>query len=70
MEKPSEPWIFLSHANADIVAVRRVRNKFEDQGAHPILFYLKQQVDDELLARATRPSDHRSSSAKSSWFAR
>ena len=49
MEKPSEPWIFLSHANTDIVAVRRVRNKFEDQGAHPILFYLKQQVNDELL---------------------
>jgi hypothetical protein len=37
----STPWIFVSHASADLHQVRRVRNYLEDKGASPLLFHLK-----------------------------
>lgn len=45
----SEAWVFVSHSVKDIESVRRVRNSMEERGANPILFYFKQDVDDELL---------------------
>lgn len=41
MSKLSDPWIFISHSNADLLSVRVVRNALEAAGAHPILFFLK-----------------------------
>lgn len=35
------PWIFVSHASADIGMVRQVRNYLEDLGAAPLLFHLR-----------------------------
>ena len=51
MEQPRAPWVFISHSNSDIQAVRRIRNRFEERGAQPILFFLKQSMQDELLWR-------------------
>jgi hypothetical protein len=34
-------WVFVSHASADLVRVRQVRNFIEDNGGGPILFYLR-----------------------------
>lgn len=45
----SEAWIFVSHSVKDLEQVRRIRNEIESKGANPILFFLKQKVDDELL---------------------
>lgn len=33
-------WIFVSHASADLAAVREVRNHLESHGAAPLLFHL------------------------------
>lgn len=41
MRKLSDPWIFISHSNTDLLSVRVVRNALEAAGAHPILFFLK-----------------------------
>lgn len=35
------PWIFVSHASADLGMVRQVRNYLEDLGAAPLLFHLR-----------------------------
>jgi hypothetical protein len=35
------PWVFVSHASADLAKVRQVRNFMEEHGAAPILFHLK-----------------------------
>ena len=51
MELPRAPWVFISHSNSDTQAVRRIRNRFEERGANPILFFLKQSMEDELLWR-------------------
>lgn len=47
--RQSNAWIFVSHSNRDLAAVRRIRNAVEDRGANPILFFLKQEVPDALL---------------------
>jgi len=41
MEKLSDAFVFVSHSNADIIAVRQLRNAIEERKAHPILFFLK-----------------------------
>lgn len=35
------PWIFVSHASADLIRVREVRNYLEGLGAAPLLFHLR-----------------------------
>lgn len=35
------PWIFVSHASADLGMVRQVRNYLEELGAAPLLFHLR-----------------------------
>lgn len=45
----SEAWIFVSHSVKDLHQVRRIRNEIESKGANPILFFLKQKVEDEQL---------------------
>ena len=53
-------WVFVSHSNHDLRKVRLVRNKVEELGHNPILFFLKSlsetsELDDlirrEILAR-------------------
>lgn len=39
-------WIFISHSSKDFAKVRRVRNKLEETGHKPILFFLKCFDDD------------------------
>jgi TIR domain-containing protein len=41
LEHRTPAWIFVSHASADLVKVRRIRNFMEDKGESPILFYLR-----------------------------
>ncbi|MDF7777259.1 TIR domain-containing protein [Sphingomonas sp. AOB5] len=45
MPKPSEAWIFISHASSDLANVRKVRNYLEDKGASPLLFHLRSLTD-------------------------
>ena len=47
--RKSDAWIFVSHSVKDLKSVRKVRNALEDRGANPILFFLKQRVEDEML---------------------
>ena len=58
MAKQSDAWVFVSHSNRDLAAVRRVRNELESQSAHPILFFLKCVEDhdelDTLIEREIR----------------
>ena len=49
MAKQSDAWVFVSHSNRDLAAVRRVRNELESQSANPILFFLKCVEDHEEL---------------------
>jgi hypothetical protein len=42
-------WVFVSHASADLVKVRKVRNFMEDRGESPILFYLRALTRSELF---------------------
>ena len=48
-------WLFLSHSNKDFEQVRQIRNVLEEQGFHPITFFLKCLDDgaelEELLKR-------------------
>lgn len=48
-------WVFLSHSNKDFDKVRILRNKMEDRGMRPLMFFLKCLDDDpeifELLKR-------------------
>jgi hypothetical protein len=41
------PWVFVSHASADLQRVREVRNFMEQNGAGPILFHLRSMTDPE-----------------------
>ncbi len=34
-------WVFLSHSHKDVDLVRKIRNKFEELGFEPLMFYLK-----------------------------
>ncbi len=38
-------WIFISHSHRDIKTVRKIRNRFEELGFEPLLFYLKCLTD-------------------------
>jgi len=49
VSRRSEAWIFVSHSVKDLEAVRQIRNAIEERGANPILFFFKQDIDDELL---------------------
>ena len=37
----SKGYVFISHSSKDILKVRNIRNTIENEGANPILFYLK-----------------------------
>jgi hypothetical protein len=49
VKKYSSAWIFVSHSVRDLETVRRVRNYLEDEGANPILFFLKCVSEDDEL---------------------
>ncbi|MFZ1108093.1 MAG: toll/interleukin-1 receptor domain-containing protein [Rhodomicrobium sp.] len=49
MKKHSSAWIFVSHSVHDLETVRKVRNYLEEQGANPILFFLKCVSEEEEL---------------------
>lgn len=53
--EPPGAWVFVSHSNRDIVAVRAVRDELERMGHQPLLFFLKCINDhdelDELIKR-------------------
>jgi len=40
-EHRAPAWVFVSHASADLVKVRKIRNFIEDREGSPILFYLR-----------------------------
>jgi len=42
-------WIFLSHSHKDYDQVSRVRNHLEEQGHHPLMFFLKCLSDDDEI---------------------
>jgi hypothetical protein len=44
---PTTAWIFVSHASADLPAVRRARNYLEDKNAAPLLFHLKALTEED-----------------------
>lgn len=54
-------WVFLSHSHRDIDEVRKVRNKFEELGFEPLMFYLKCPSDkdeiEELIKREIEERD-------------
>lgn len=39
-------WIFISHSHQDISKVRLIRNRLEELGLEPLMFYLKCLTDD------------------------
>ncbi len=47
-------WIFVSHSHADIETVRKIRNRFEELGYEPLLFYLKCLSDHDEIADLIR----------------
>lgn len=55
LSRLQKSWIFVSHSNRDLEAVRRIRNEIEDRGGQPLLFFLKCLSDgdelDDLLKR-------------------
>lgn len=56
-------WVFLSHSNKDYKAVREVRNRLEEKGLYPIMFYLKcleGEPDDSVLEMIRKEIDARS----------
>jgi hypothetical protein len=73
------PWVFVSHASADLVKVRHVRNFMEECGAAPILFHLKALteperfwplIEEEIAARNFFLLCDSESARKSSWVQR
>ncbi|MBQ4111381.1 MAG: hypothetical protein IJD38_01150 [Clostridia bacterium] len=48
-------WIFISHSHQDIQKVRLIRNRLEEKGLEPLMFYLKclsdEQEIEELIKR-------------------
>jgi hypothetical protein len=47
LEHRTPAWVFVSHASADLVKVRKIRNFMEDRGGSPILFYLRALIRPE-----------------------
>ncbi|MEZ5962010.1 MAG: toll/interleukin-1 receptor domain-containing protein [Hyphomonadaceae bacterium] len=77
-EKP-EAWVFVSHASADLKAVRRVRNHLEEMGAAPLMFHLRSlQKPGQFWPIIKREIEHRnfflycesSSAERSDWVRR
>jgi hypothetical protein len=59
-QSPPKSWIFVSHSNKDIDAVRSVRDELERNGHNPLLFFLKCINDhDELDDLITREIEAR-----------
>jgi len=59
-QSPPKSWVFVSHSNKDIDAVRLVRDELERSGHHPLLFFLKCINDnDELDQLITREIEAR-----------
>ncbi len=53
-------WIFISHSHQDIDIVRKIRNRFEELGYEPLMFYLKCLNDhDEIEELIKREIDER-----------
>ncbi len=53
-------WIFISHSHQDIEIVRKIRNRFEELGYEPLMFYLKCLNDkDEIADLIKREIDER-----------
>ena len=42
-------WIFISHSHQDIQKVRRIRNRLEELGLEPLMFYLKCLTDENEI---------------------
>lgn len=42
-------WVFISHSHQDILKVRYIRNKLENRGFQPLMFYLKCLNDDDEI---------------------
>jgi len=49
MRKPPGNWIFVSHSNDDVDAVRKIRDYLEQQGHSPILFFMLCLSNDDQL---------------------
>ena len=53
-------WVFLSHSHLDIDIVRKIRNKLEECGFEPLMFFLKcLNDDDEIESLIKREIDAR-----------
>jgi hypothetical protein len=53
-------WIFISHSHQDIQKVRRIRNRLEELGLEPLMFYLKCLTDEnEIVELIKREIDER-----------
>lgn len=53
-------WVFISHSHKDIERVRKIRNKLEELGFEPLLFFLKCLSDeDEIEELIKREIDER-----------
>ncbi len=61
LEPDNHAWIFVSHASADLLQVRKVRNYLEEKGASPLLFHLRSLKDpDEFWPLIEREIEERS----------
>lgn len=55
-----EIWVFLSHSNQDFEKVRILRNKMEENGLRPLMFFLKcLDTDEEVFELLKREIDVR-----------
>lgn len=53
-------WIFISHSHQDIRKVRLIRNRLEELGLEPLMFYLKCLTDEcEIVELIKREIDER-----------
>ena len=53
-------WIFISHSHQDINKVRLIRNRLEELGLEPLMFYLKCLTDEcEIVELIKREIDER-----------
>ena len=42
-------WVFISHSHQDIAKVRYIRNRLEQRGFEPLLFFLKCLSDEDEI---------------------
>jgi hypothetical protein len=72
-------WVFVSHSHKDLKKVREIRNRLEQEGHKPLLFYLKcleeadarlpQLIKDEIEARTWFVLCDSESARASNWVA-